>query len=382
MNRRFPFGAACAALLLCCTPTLYAQESISATNVAGTTLAEVTITGQWFFAYMDENCGETDEFREFRLKRGYLTFKKKLSPHFDVRVTQDISVDKEGDGRGNMELRLKYGYLRWKLPSWFVFTKPTIEGGMVHRPWLDFEQKVNDYRVQGKMFLERFDMLSSADYGLSFMCLLGGSMDQHYQSTVSDQYPGRYGSFAIGIYNGGGYDAIEENNDKLFEGRLSLRPLGQLRQLAGLQLHAIGASGKGNSAEEPDFHVLSGASTWQSPWLRASATMFAGKGNLSGDALGRDGKSMDQTGWSLFAEIMIPGSVNLAFFGRHDCMDNDLAGAWRKDWAERVSLLGASWRFLPHSKLVLDWEQAESLDMDSGSLEDHVMVEAAVEFNF
>ena len=371
MNRRFPLWAVLAALMLCCSSILQAQESISATNVAGTTIGEVTITGQWFFAYVDENRGEPEEFREFRLKRGYLTFKKKLSPRFDVRVTQDISVDKEGDGRGNMELRLKYGYLRWKLAAMSWMHRPMIEVGMVHRPWLDFEQKINDYRVQGKMFLERVDVLSSADYGLTFMCLLGDEMNKDYQAKVSDQYPGRYGSFAIGVYNGGGYDAIEENSDKLYETRLSLRLLPDV--LPGAQLHMIAAAGKGNTQEEPDFDMMAGAFSWQSSVLRATATWFSGTGNLAGDALDAGGSSIEQDGWSLFAEYMLPDPFGVAFFGRHDRLNNELD----EEWAWRTSILGASWRFLPHSKLVLDWEQVE----EAGS-EGHVMVEAAVEFNF
>ena len=29
------------------------------------------------------------------------------------------------------------------------------EFGLVHRPWLDFEQKVDQYRAQGKMYIEK-----------------------------------------------------------------------------------------------------------------------------------------------------------------------------------------------------------------------------------
>jgi hypothetical protein len=115
-------------LLICNTPPVKAVEL---------SFTDVNIHGQWFLAHVNESHADGTTFNDFRLKRGYMTFTRSLSECFSVRVTQDISVDKEGDGRGNMEIRLKYGYLRMKLPDMGLLTSPLIEGGMVHRPWLE-----------------------------------------------------------------------------------------------------------------------------------------------------------------------------------------------------------------------------------------------------
>ncbi|MBE0673465.1 MAG: hypothetical protein IH591_02270 [Bacteroidales bacterium] len=51
-----------------------------------------------------------------------------------------------------------------------------LDFGMVSRPWLDFEEKINRYRVQGTMYTERVNIMNSADFGLTYVCLLGGKM--------------------------------------------------------------------------------------------------------------------------------------------------------------------------------------------------------------
>lgn len=55
--------------------------------------------------------------------------------------------------------------------------------------------------------------------------------------------------------NGGGYHAVEVNENKSVEPRLSLRPFGDI--LPGLQTHYVGAYGKGNTTYSPDW-ILNG----------------------------------------------------------------------------------------------------------------------------
>jgi hypothetical protein len=349
-------------LLICNTPPVKAVEL---------SFTDVNIHGQWFLAHVNESHADGTTFNDFRLKRGYMTFTRSLSECFSVRVTQDISVDKEGDGRGNMEIRLKYGYLRMKLPDMGLLTSPLIEGGMVHRPWLDFEQKVNRYRVQGKMYAERVDVLSSADYGLTFMTLLGGKLDGDTQKKIGKHYPGRLGSLAFGVYNGGGYDAIEENQNKLVEARLSLRPLAD--KLPGLQAHAVVANGAGNSAASPDFNLLMTSVSWDSRDTRVLASVFTGTGNLSGDALDVNGDSIDRDGWSLFCETKVPMTKNIHVFGRYDILDEGQDA----DWAERIMNAGLSWDIRPGVLLLFDWEKDE-VDGEGRDLS----TELALEFVF
>jgi hypothetical protein len=117
----------------------------------------------------------------------------------------DISVDREGDGEGDMEMRLKYCYIDVKLPDLYLLTNPKVEFGLVHRPWLHYEDRINGYRAQGTMFLERNDIINSGDYGITFTAFLGKKKFDHVSTF------GQYGSVSFGFYNGGGYHAIERN---------------------------------------------------------------------------------------------------------------------------------------------------------------------------
>ncbi|NJO88344.1 MAG: hypothetical protein HC831_04775 [Chloroflexia bacterium] len=218
--------------------SLFAQSNDSIKNdVAKNLLQNTTISGQYFMAY---NYNDSEELHNFLLKRGYFTLKTKINEMFSVRYTQDITLDEEGEDAGNVEMRLKYLYLKGKLDK--ILRNSYFEVGLVHTPWLDFEQHINEYRVQGKMFSESIRMLNSADFGVTVAGLIGGEIDEKYQKEVNKYEAGKYGSYAFGFFNGGGYHDFEENSNKTFQSRLTLRPLPN--KIPGLQLSHSFAYGK------------------------------------------------------------------------------------------------------------------------------------------
>lgn len=68
-------------------------------------LANEHTEGQWFLGY---RYGEVyrEKVNLFTLKRGYITLKNRFSERWSVRFTQDITLDQEGNDKGNVELRL------------------------------------------------------------------------------------------------------------------------------------------------------------------------------------------------------------------------------------------------------------------------------------
>lgn len=314
---------------------------------------KVTLSGQWFLAYAVKKTGDTYA-NEFKLKRGYTTLKRKFANGFSARVTQDIRVDKEGDGRGDIELRLKYGYLRYTSARSFpVVTRPYCEVGLVHCPWMDYEQKINHYRVQGAMFVDRFGVVRSADYGITVGALLGGTISEDYRQNVNAKYPGRYGSIAAGIYNGGGYSAIEENANKVVEGRLSLRPLPPL--LPGLQLSYAGAYGKGNTTRAPDYYMHLGFISFEHPVVVLTGQVYTGYGNIKGTALLPDStRARYQHGYSFFGELCL-GVCPLDGFVRFDTFVTETSDTWHT----RRYIGGIAYTFLNTCTWVLDVEYNE-----------------------
>lgn len=271
-------------------------------------------SGQFFLASDFKNNDGGEHEYEFALKRGYITFKQMIKDDVGIRFMQDVSVDQEGDGEGDIELRLKYAYVYYEMDDRFGFSNPLIEFGVVHRPWLHFEQQVNDFRSEENMFLDRNDIVSSADYGVTFIAGLGKPLGEKKRKGLKSN-PGTYGSLELGVYNGGGYAALEYNNNKVVEGRLSLRPLHA--GIPGLQVSLVGAYGKGNLASSPDYKLMAASLTFESNRVNALIEAFGSTGDSAGEFTDpQTEKAYDLMGWSLFADIRpfpFPLSINVRY---------------------------------------------------------------------
>ena len=327
-----------------------------------------TFSGQWFIIYQVEE-SEGEYFNEFTLRRGYITFSKVFNDIFSVRFTQDITLDEEGSDAGNIEMRLKYCLLRINNQFIPVMSHSWWEVGLINRPWFGFEDKINDYRVQGAMYMDKYDVLGSADFGISLSGLLGGEVNSEYQRRVSNQFPGLYGSYSIGVYNGGGYHAIEANSNKTIEGRLTLRPFGNM--LPGLQVSYNFVNGKGNIPSMPDFHFNHLYLSWQSRPLVVAGQIYQGTGNAEGTFIDEAGTSYNNRGYSLFGEIkLLP--TNLALMSRID--HHRVSGVSNTDRSSIVA--GVCYRFLGNNKLLINTD----IRKRNGSVTR--FYEAAVEIRF
>jgi hypothetical protein len=196
------------------------------------------------------------------------------------------------------------------------------------------------------MFLERNHLFNSADYGVTFFTLLGGELSEEYQEDVSSAYPGRWGSFAIGVYNGGGYHAVERNENKTLEGRLSIRPLPDVAP--GLQLAYNGIFGKGNTEEAPDWRVNTLFASYESSLIAVTAQRYWGVGNSRGNVVDEDGVALDQDGFSLFGELKVrdPG---ISFIARYDSFAYDAV-----DGDSHRFIGGVAYHIKGHSKILAD----------------------------
>lgn len=331
----------------------------SATNQSPIVLQtdnSLAISGEWFLSYQIGQKTNQD-FNNFNLKRGYITIKKTLARNIAGRITPDISVDREGDGEGDIELRLKYCYINFVWPTNGFFNSPQLEFGLVHRPWLDFEEHINRYRVQGTMFLERNGIFDSGDYGVIFMTLLGENISQEYQMHVNNSYPGRYGSLAIGIYNGGGYHAIEKNKNKSFEWRITIRPFPVI--LPGLQMSYLGAYGKGNQTFSPAWELHDGFLSYELPRLIFTAQYYQGKGNAKGTLLDVSKNSIEHKGYSGFGEVKFH-KWNL--IGRYDFYEAFLPPANLK---QKRFVSGLAYDLGGGIKILMDYELVKTQDIKS-----------------
>lgn len=266
----------------------------------------ISFSGLLYLNYEDGTDGGED-FSQFFIRRAYLTAEAEILPYLSGRVTLDTSQDLEGQGRGDMEVRLKYAFGRFQLGDWGPVTGLNLEAGIVHMVWLDFEEHINLYRMRGPMFMERSGIFNSADFGLTLAGGFGPGLDTTRHRHLASKYAARHGSFAVGVYNGSGYHGDERNVDKVAEARLSWRPLPDA--VPGLQLSGLAIVGDGNSlapAVEParwDTYNLflslehaHGAVTLQ---------YVTGQGNQQGTWLEPEdlSESTDFDGYSAFAAV-------------------------------------------------------------------------------
>ncbi len=311
---------------------------------------------------------ETASYSRFILKRGYIDVQKELTPWLLARITPDVYAD--ALGQTSVRMKYAYAYFHWKGSD--LFNQPYLVAGMVQTPWIEMEEAYNRYRMVEPTFLDRNGIWGSADLGVKGGSNLGPLMSEAYRKTVQDQFAGRYGSWSLGFYNGGGYTAGEKNQNKAYEWRLSLRPFGEhVRGLEGLQVHWSGVRGLGNQPQNnavtpprqaPDYNINICALTYESKYVNASYTYYQGDGNAAGTLL--DTTSHDAVlpaapaqGYSYFVEAKFPGNRRLSAFFRYDHFDtNTNIGLVNKKDNQNMTDVGFAWWFWKTSALVLDYQ--------------------------
>jgi hypothetical protein len=310
--------------------------------------------------YVDFSAGEQwrgtranpENFHENRweITRGYLNITVQNTPWLGFRITPDVTRVNAGSQDGDIDVRIKYYYAKFDFP-WKnrVFSKTWMELGQGHFPFLDYQEHINPYRCQGTMFQERFHNFNSADMGIGLIGLLGGEVREDYQKSVEfgNKYPGKYGSYHIGFYNGSGYHSREKNRNKPFEGRLSLRPFGDL--LPNLQITYFMIRGKGNNENHKDWdwHVNTIFASFQHKYFLATVEYARNKGDQSGH------DEFDREGYSLFTWVRCPWHMPLRTHFRYDSWDPNIDRA--SDSVDHY-IAGISYDIWKHSMFMLNYE--------------------------
>jgi hypothetical protein len=292
-------------------------------------------------------------YNNFDVTRAYLNVNAQVSKNVRFRFTPDIRRVTDGSMAGSLIVRVKYAFAQIDN----VGPRSWIRLGAHQTPWLDFEESINRYRVQGTMFAEREGLIpGSSDFGASYFA----------------QLPGGYGEFHAGVYNGEGYAQPEVDKDKSVQGRLTVRPLPN----GGAVAKAFRVSGFYNAgryaADRPRrLGIVMGS--FEHPHL--VATIEGLKATENPGPVVRD---IDRSGWSLFLEPR-QGPSGLAGIFRYDAFnpDRDVAGVEQS----RVIAGGAYWFVWPRAKVgaVVTNEQVR-YDLASRPDENRLLAQMHVEF--
>jgi len=93
----------------------------------------------------------------FDVKRAYVNVIGRFSGGVTTRVTADIFTNADS----SRAFRIKYAYVAYTPAGSALIVKL----GEIHTPWLDWEETLWDYRMQGSMALERGGYATSSDFG-------------------------------------------------------------------------------------------------------------------------------------------------------------------------------------------------------------------------
>ncbi len=93
----------------------------------------------------------------FNITRAYLNVIGKFSGGLYTRVTGDIFTNADS----SRTYRLKYAYFAWTPNA----SPLTYKLGLIHTAFLDWEEALWDYRMQGAMVMDLNGYMSSADFG-------------------------------------------------------------------------------------------------------------------------------------------------------------------------------------------------------------------------
>jgi len=172
---------------------------------------KLKFSGQAFIGYKytsyDADSIENDQ--SFQIRRGYFQLKAYLldDPKSYYRVTFDVKNNSNFDSN-SLDVRAKYLYLNLHN----VFTATSLEIGLAHRPWHDYEEHNSWlYRSVSEILIENKNsahLSSSADYGI-----MAKTRTKYFDSD-------------IGIFNGEGYHGKQNSNGMSLEWRFTGHLLG------------------------------------------------------------------------------------------------------------------------------------------------------------
>src|SRR5438552_584542 len=117
----------------------------------------VTVGGVAYLQYLYQLKDTTNHVNNFDVSRSYINVIGKFPTGLFTRVTADIYRNTDG----SLAYRLKYAYAAFTPEK----SPLTFKLGQIHTPWLDWEEALWDYRMQGQMAMERAGYMSAADFG-------------------------------------------------------------------------------------------------------------------------------------------------------------------------------------------------------------------------
>ena len=283
---------------------------------------QVTVGGLVYTQYVYQLKDTINHFNNFDITRAYVNILGRFAGGVTTRITPDIQ--RVGAGDNSLRLRLKYAFATYTPQG----SALTFKAGLIHTPWLDWEEALWDYRMQGTMATDRAGYLSAADYGV-------GVDGKWMADKVNFQFTVVNGTFYSGTSAGTGKDA---------QARVSVRVLdtNDSSRVGGLRVTGYAGYGRALAGDRNRFIGMIS--------YRSKEITLAGEA-----AVTQDGVLSATNGhvYSAFGVYKFP-QAKAAIIARVDVLHRQ-AGAVDK---QTRFIGGVSYQLSPNWRLLADWDYA------------------------
>jgi len=287
---------------------------------------QVSVGALTYLQYVYQLKDTANHLNNFEVTRAYINVNARLSNGVTARITPDVFRTLTG-----LSFRLKYAFVTYTPTA----SPLTFKLGQMHTPWLDWEEAVWDYRMQGSMALDRNGYLSASD--------LGAGVD------------GKWGPDKVNLQvtavNGEDFKSSAGDQRKDVMGRVSVRVLDtdDSSRVGGLRLTAYGQYGKPTSGGKRYRWV--GMVSYRSKQVTLAGEYASTKDTVTATPLAEtNGRVI-----SGFGVYHVPRS-RVAVLARVDVVDPNTNVA--DDRQTRV-IGGVSYQLSPNLRLLADWDYVD-----------------------
>lgn len=280
---------------------------------------QVSVTGVVYTQY-----GYTDvpvaEKSTFDITRAYVNVLGRFSNGITTRVTTDINPT----AAGSQFVRLKYAFAAWTPTG----SSLTYKLGMIQTPYIDFEETLWDYRMQGTIAVDRNGAMTSADIGFG----------------VDGRWNNEQVNAQFAIVNGEGYSGGIDDFRKDLEARVSYRiqPTNDNSRVGGLRL--TGYVGIGKATGGADRNRYLGMLSYKTQRYTLAGEYVSVKNAATGSII------------SAFGVYRLSPPSKIAVIARVDVFDPDNNVA--NDGNTRI-IAGASYQLSPNVRLLADLDRVK-----------------------
>lgn len=305
--------------------------------------AQVTVSGVGYLQYgyslasdsaLVATTGSAGNLNNFDVGRAYVNILGKFAHGVQTRITTDVDGRKAASNQ--LTIRLKYAYVGWTPDK----SALTFKTGLFTTPWIDYEEALYGYRMQGTTIYDRNSFFPSSDFGIG----------------ADGSWSGDAVNMQVGVFDGEGYSNAPGDPGKDAEGRVSVRlaKTDLSNKVGGLRLTAYGQVGSatGGSSRTRFIGMLS---------YKSKLLTLAGEYGVRQDSTGAKTPSQQGAAFGAYGIVNIPNS-KVGLLLRYDNFDpntdsTSAAGAAvgnvAIDKQSRV-IAGISYAISPNLRVMLD----------------------------